>query len=89
MPVYQQVIIGVFALIMLIAVIKLFSAPLRWVLKLVFNTLLGFLGLFLFNLTGVYTGVTLGLNLINAVVIGIFGLPGLALLLFIKWMFPV
>lgn len=89
MPVYQQVLIGVFVLIMLFAVIKLFSAPLRWAAKFLFNTVLGFLGLFVFNLLGTYTGVTLGLNLINALIIGVLGLPGLALLLFLKWLFFV
>ncbi len=89
MPVYQQVLIGAFVLIMILAVIKLFSAPLRWAAKLLLNTVLGFAGVFIFNLLGTYTGVTLGLNLLNALIIGVLGLPGLALLLFLKWLFSV
>ena len=37
------------------------------------------------NLTSGITGLTLGLNLWNALVIGILGLPGFGLLLLVQW----
>ena len=54
-------------------------------LKLLLNTLLGFLALWAVNLTAAWTGIALGLNLLNALVIGILGLPGFVLLLLVQW----
>ena len=59
--------------------------PLRLALKLLVNTLLGFLALWVVRLTAGVTGIALGLNLWNALVIGILGLPGFALLLLVQW----
>ena len=63
----------------------MFSAPLKLALKLLANTALGFLALWAVSLTSGLTGITLGLNLWNALVIGILGLPGFALLLLVQW----
>ena len=73
-------------IILLIAIVRVFIAPIRVILKLCFNTLLGFAGLICLDLFGAYIGITLGVNLINAVVVGILGLPGLALLLLLRWL---
>jgi len=89
MPTYQKIIFVVSVLAMLLAIIAIFKSPLKVILKLLFNTLLGFAGLLLFNQLGNVTGVYLGLNLVNAVTVGILGVPGLALLLIIKWIFAV
>ena len=35
----------------------------------------------------VLTGISLGVNLLNALVIGILGVPGLGLLLLVQWLF--
>ena len=69
----------------LLVLLRLFRSPLRLVLKLLLNTLLGFLSLWAVGLTSSVTGVTLGLNLWNALVIGILGLPGFVLLLLTQW----
>ena len=37
------------------------------------------------RITAAFTGITLGFNLFNALVIGILGLPGLVLLLLTQW----
>ena len=55
------------------------------VVQLLGNTLLGFLALWTVNLTAGITGIALGLNLMNALVIGILGLPGFVLLLLVQW----
>ena len=89
MPTYQKIIFVVSVLAMLLAIIAIFKSPLKVILKLLFNTLLGFVGLLLFNQLGNVTGVYLGLNLVNAVMVGVLGVPGLALLLIIKWIFAV
>jgi inhibitor of the pro-sigma K processing machinery len=70
----------------LVAVAAIFRAPIKWGLKLLLNTALGLVLLFVFNLVGARFGVTLGLNLINGLVVGIFGPIGLVLLLIIRWL---
>ena len=85
MDLTQKMIAAILAGFFLIALIRVFSRPLRLVLRLLLNTLLGFLALGAVNLTAGITGFTLGLNLLNALVIAILGLPGLVLLLLVQW----
>ena len=85
MDLNQKIIAAILAGFLLIALIRVFSAPLRLALKLLANTALGFLALWAVGLTSGITGIALGLNLWNALVIGILGLPGFALLLLVQW----
>ena len=73
--------------VLVLGIIRLFAAPLKLALKLILNTLLGFLALFLLGLTAPLTGFALGLNLFNALVIGILGVPGLVLLVLLQAVF--
>ena len=74
-------------LFLLWAVIKLFSKPIRLLVKLACNTAIGYIALVLLNLIGGKVGITLGLSWVNAVVIGVLGYPGLVLLLLLKYFF--
>ena len=81
----QKIIAAILAGFFLIALIRIFRTPLRIALKLLVNTLLGFLALWAVNVTAGITGIALGLNLFNALVIGVLGLPGFLLLLLTQW----
>lgn len=85
MDLNQKVIAAILAGFFLIALLRVFSTPLRLALKLLANTLLGFLALWVVNLTAGVTGIALGLNLWNALVVGVLGLPGFVLLLLVQW----
>ena len=78
-----DILIVVAAIFLLWLVIRLFRKPIRWILKLLLNTAIGFAALFALNFFGSAVGITLGLNWINALVIGVAGFPGLVLLLLI------
>ena len=80
-----QITAGLLAAFLLIALIRVFRAPLRLALRLLGNTLLGFAALLAVGATAGITGITLGLNLWNALIIGVLGVPGLALLLLVQW----
>ena len=67
--------------------IKLLIKPIGWALKLLFHALIGFVALFLLNFFGSMIGVTLELNWPNALITGIFGLPGVLVLLIVKYVF--
>ena len=83
----EKIALGLLCAFVVLGVIQLFSAPLKLALKVLLNTLLGFAALFLMNLTSGMTGFALGLNLFNALVIGILGVPGLVLLILLKLVF--
>ena len=74
------------AVMLLVLTVRIFSAPLRWLWRLVCSSLLGFLVLALIDLLCSPFGIRIGFNLVNAVVIGILGLPGAALLLLVKYL---
>lgn len=85
MDVGHQILVCFLGAFFLIALLRVFRAPLRLVLKLLCNTAMGFLALWAVTLTSSVTGIALGLNLWNALVIGILGLPGFVLLLLTQW----
>ena len=85
MDLNQKILAALLAAFFLIALIRVFSAPLRLAIRLLANTALGLLALWAVNVTAGITGLTLGLNLWNALVIGILGLPGFVLLLLAQW----
>ena len=63
----------------------LLRKPLRWLLRLAGRTLVGLAGLAVFSQVGGLIGVTLGVNLVNALVLGVLGMPGFGLLLMTNW----
>ena len=85
MDLNQKILAALLAAFFLIALIRIFSAPLRLAVRLLGNTLLGFVALWAVNMTAGITGLALGLNVWNALVIGVLGLPGFVLLLLVQW----
>ncbi|MDY3984210.1 pro-sigmaK processing inhibitor BofA family protein [Dysosmobacter sp.] len=85
MDLSQKIIAAVLAGFFIIALLRVFSAPLRVALRLLVNTLLGFLALWVVQLTAGFTGIALGMNLWNALVVGVLGVPGFVLLLLVQW----
>ena len=55
-------------------------------LKLLGRSILGFAALLLFNIAGGGIGLSIGLNVFNAGVLGLLGIPGFALLLVLQTM---
>ncbi len=76
----------VLAVIAIVLVVRLLSAPIRLAFKLLINALVGFAVLFLLNFLEPYVGLSLGINWINAIVVGLLGAPGVVLLLLIKYL---
>ncbi len=74
-------------LFLLAVLIRLFSAPFKIVGRVLFNTLLGFVLLYIVNAASPLTGLAVGLNLLTALTVGILGVPGLGLLLLLQWVF--
>ncbi|WP_024614221.1 pro-sigmaK processing inhibitor BofA family protein [Clostridium sp. Ade.TY] len=73
------IIYGIIGLVILYVLLKL----LKWPLKLLINGICGVVLLYIINLIGVHFGIYIGINVITALVAGIFGIPGvIAIILF-------
>jgi inhibitor of the pro-sigma K processing machinery len=79
------VIVAILALVLLIILRK----PIKFILKLILNTVVGFLALFAINFLGAAIGISVAVNWTNAVIVGVLGLPGVALILLLRWIFAV
>lgn len=85
MSVIEYAALGLVILFLLVAAVRLFSAPLKLALRVALNALLGFAALWLLNVTSDVTGLSLGLNVFNALTVGVLGAPGFLLLLLVQW----
>ena len=85
MDLSQKIIAVILGIFFILALIRVFRAPLRVALKVLVNTLLGFLALWVVNLTAGFTGIVLGFNVLNALLIGVLGVPGFVMLLLVQW----
>lgn len=54
--------------------------------KLLINTVLGAVLLAVFNFIGIYFNFYIALNIYSALIIGVLGVPGLVLLIILKFM---
>ena len=63
---------------------RIFIVPLKKILKLVLNSVLGGLVIFIINLVGANFGFHVGLNIFTSILVGLLGLPGAVILIIIK-----
>ncbi len=68
-----------------ILLLRILAKPFRFIFKLLLNTVLGFVLLWIINFFGGEIGITLSLSLVNALVVGFLGIPGVLLLLAIHF----
>lgn len=68
-----------------VAVLVILQRPLRSLGRLGLRTMVGLGVLAVFSKVGALIGVTLGVNLCNAAVLGLLGAPGFGLLLMLHW----
>jgi len=63
---------------------RVFIVPIKKILKLIINSILGGIVIFLINLIGSTFGFHIGLNFFTSVLIGLLGLPGAVCLVIVK-----
>lgn len=63
---------------------RIFILPIKSILKLVLNSILGGLIIYLINVVGSLFSFHIGLNYITAILVGILGVPGAILLVVLK-----
>ncbi len=77
----------ILGLLILFVVTKIFFKPLRFFVKLAANSVLGAVLLWLLNLLRPVIGIYIGINPVTALVTGLFGIPGICLLLLLQIIF--
>ena len=79
-------IVGGLILILLLAALR---RPLEWLVRLAARTGVGLAALWALSGVGGLVGLHLGVNLVNALVLGVLGVPGFGLLLMLNWALAV
>ncbi len=81
------ILLAWFAGIILIFVFgKALKVPLKIAIKLLVNGLLGGLIIVILNFIGQYIGFGVSLNILSALIVGTLGLPGVILLIILKYL---
>ncbi|MBZ4665152.1 pro-sigmaK processing inhibitor BofA family protein [Mahella sp.] len=75
-------------LVLLYLVGWLLLVPLKIVWRLIYNGIIGGVVLWLLNLIGGYFGFTLAINPLTALIVGFLGVPGVILLVILKFILP-
>lgn len=68
-----------------LSVLALLHRPLGRLIRLAVRSAVGLAVLALFSQVGQFIGVSLGVNLVNALILGVLGVPGFGLLLMLQW----
>ena len=80
----NNIIVFLACIIFLFIIGKIFFVPLKIIFKVLANSILGALIIYVVNLIGNIYGFHLGLNLITTLIVGILGIPGAILLIILK-----
>ncbi len=72
-------------LILLYVIGWIIMIPLKWIIRLVWNSILGGIMLFVINLVGSIWGIHLAINPYSAAIVGVLGVPGIILLFLLKY----
>ena len=72
-------------LMLTLLLLAVFHRPLAWAGKVLARSLVGLGFLALWSNSGILAGLQLGVNLFNALTLGLLGIPGFGLLMLLKW----
>ena len=75
---------AIIAAILIWILYKVFTKPMKLIFKLIANSLIGFVILFLLKIAGAYIGIRVSVGIYSALIAGILGVPGIILLILIE-----
>ena len=70
-----------------VILIRILAKPIKWIFKLLINAFFGFAVLFIVNFFGESFGLHLEYDLVNCLVTGFLGVPGVVLLVLARFIF--
>lgn len=80
----QNIIIYLACICFIFLLGRIFIVPIKTILKLITNSILGGVLIYIINIIGGAYGFHIGINLVTAICIGILGVPGAILLVALK-----
>ncbi len=80
----NSIIIAMLVLCGILTVAIVFSEPLKCLLRLVGNSVLGAAALFAINTVFGFTGLGVGINMVTVFAAGLLGIPGIAALYIVR-----
>lgn len=83
----MQYVIFCFCIIAVIIVSKIFSWPLKRILKLLLNIIFGLFLILITNIFGEKIGLHIPFNIVTAIISGILGIPGVISLIVLNYIF--
>lgn len=72
-------------LVIIFILCRIFAKPLRWLLKLILNGIIGGLILAAVNFVGGFAGVSIIINPFSALLAGLLGVPGVILVVLLQY----
>ena len=85
----NSIIAFIACLFFLFIIGRIFIVPLKMILRLIINSILGGVLIFLINCVGRFVGFHIGLNIFTAVFVGLLGIPGAVVVVLIKLLLGV
>ncbi|MBR5614847.1 MAG: pro-sigmaK processing inhibitor BofA family protein [Clostridia bacterium] len=74
-----------FGLVVLFFLCRIFAKPIKWLLKLIINGVLGGLILAAVNFVGGFAGIFIAINPLTALIAGLLGVPGVILVILLQY----
>ncbi len=84
---YDTIFTYVVGIVLLYSLGRLLLTPMKFILRIIYNIIIGGVVIFVINLIGKLIGFTLALNFVSALIVGTLGVPGLGLIIALKFMF--
>jgi len=85
---WNVIIAFTFGILLIYLIGRVFLMPIKLILKLLFNAIVGGIMLLIVNYIGGYFSFSIAINPITALIAGFLGLPGVALLILFKLFIP-
>jgi inhibitor of the pro-sigma K processing machinery len=67
-------------------VVRVMFKPIKWLVKLIVNSILALVGIMVINIIGNYFGYHLPINPVSVIGVGVLGVPGLLLLILMNFL---
>ena len=81
---FNSIITFVACIIFILIFGKIFIWPLKNIVRLIFNSVLGGILIYIINIIGSSFNFHIGLNVITSILVGLLGVPGAILLIILK-----
>ena len=80
----SNILVFIIAVIVVCVIAKIFSAPIKLIIKILVNALIGGIVLIILNWIGGNFGLHIDLNFLTALITGVLGVPGVIICLILQ-----